>query len=127
MAVQIVGFGGFPQPRLLQHVYELAGGDRVLVDHAASPAFDGLPAEVPGELTHFSFYPWPPEDLRGPAHTIFVDLNPLYHFIVLVRSPLLGQVPEAESYIAVILMTIAGSWAGYRMFSYFRKRIAYWG
>jgi ABC-type polysaccharide/polyol phosphate export permease len=44
-----------------------------------------------------------------------------------VRSPLLGQVPEAESYIAVILMTIAGSWAAYRMFSYFRKRIAYWG
>jgi ABC-type polysaccharide/polyol phosphate export permease len=70
---------------------------------------------------------WPPDDLRGPAHTIFVDLNPLYHFIVLVRSPLLGQVPSAESYIAVILMTIAGSWAGYRMFSYFRKRIAYWG
>ena len=67
MAVQIVGFGGFPQPRLLQHVYELAGGDRVLVDHTASPAFDGLPAEAPGELTHFSFYPWPPEDLRSLA------------------------------------------------------------
>jgi ABC-type polysaccharide/polyol phosphate export permease len=70
---------------------------------------------------------WPPEDLRGPARIIFVDLNPLYHFIVLVRSPLLGQVPEAESYIAVILMTIVGSWVGYHMFSYFRKRIAYWG
>lgn len=67
MAVQIVGFGGFPQPRLLQHVYELAGGDRVLVDHTASPAFDCLPGEVPGELSHFSFYPWPPEDLRGLA------------------------------------------------------------
>jgi ABC-type polysaccharide/polyol phosphate export permease len=70
---------------------------------------------------------WPPDGLRGIAHLIFVDLNPLYHFIVLVRSPLLGRVPPAESYIAVALMTVVGSWLAYRTFSYFRKRIAYWG
>lgn len=70
---------------------------------------------------------WPPDSLRGPAHTVFVDFNPLYHFIVLVRSPLLGRVPAAESYIAVTLMTVVGSWLAYRTFSYFRKRIAYWG
>jgi homopolymeric O-antigen transport system permease protein len=70
---------------------------------------------------------WPPDSLRGLAHTVFVDLNPLYHFIVIVRSPLLGRVPAAESYMAVILMTVVGSWLAYRTFSYFRKRIAYWG
>jgi hypothetical protein len=30
MAVQIVGFGGFPQEHLLQHVFELAGGARIV-------------------------------------------------------------------------------------------------
>jgi ABC-type polysaccharide/polyol phosphate export permease len=70
---------------------------------------------------------WSPDDLRGFAHTVFVDFNPLYHIIVLVRSPLLGRVPTAESYIAVILMTVVGSWFAYHTFSYFRKRIAYWG
>ena len=70
---------------------------------------------------------WPAEDLRGAARIVFVDFNPLYHFIVLVRSPLLGQVPPAESYIAVALMTVVGSAMAYRLFRYFRKRIAYWG
>jgi ABC-type polysaccharide/polyol phosphate export permease len=69
---------------------------------------------------------WPPEDLHGPAHVVFVDLNPLYHLIVLVRSPLLGQEPAMESYVAVAFITIAGSLLTYRIFSYFRKRIAYW-
>lgn len=69
---------------------------------------------------------WPPESLRGPAHAVFVDLNPLYHIIVLVRSPLLGEVPAAESYVTVVLMTILGSLLAYRLFGRFRKRIAYW-
>jgi len=65
--VQIVGFGGFPQDSLLQHVFELAGGDRVLVDHAGSPEHGDLPPELPGRYTHFSFYPWPPDGLREQA------------------------------------------------------------
>jgi dipeptidase E len=62
MAVQIVGFGGFPQERLLQHVFELAGGDRMLVDQTASP--QQPPLELPGDVTRLSFYPWPPAALR---------------------------------------------------------------
>jgi len=65
MAVQIVGFGGFPQERLLQHVFELAGGDRVLVDQTAAPQHP--PIEMPGEVTPLSFYPWPPAALRELA------------------------------------------------------------
>jgi hypothetical protein len=65
MAVQIVGFGGFPQGHVLQHVFELADGDRVLVDETASPQHP--PVELPGEVTRLSFYPWPPPDLRELA------------------------------------------------------------
>jgi ABC-type polysaccharide/polyol phosphate export permease len=69
---------------------------------------------------------WPPDSLKGPAHIIFVDLNPLYHLITVVRAPLLAEVPSSETYAAVALMTVVGWGATYFLFGYFRKRIAYW-
>ena len=58
--------GGFPAAALWNRVLELAGGDRVLVDHAASPEWSGE-LGLAGEVTHLSFYPWPPADLRELA------------------------------------------------------------
>jgi ABC-type polysaccharide/polyol phosphate export permease len=69
---------------------------------------------------------WPPENLQGVAHLVFVEFNPLYHLIDLVRSPLLGRIPAVESYIAMAVFTVMGWWLTYFLFSYFRKRIAYW-
>jgi dipeptidase E len=63
--VHIVGFGGFPQTSMLDYVFELAGGRRILVDQTASP--QDPPLELPGEMTRLSFYPWPPENLRELA------------------------------------------------------------
>jgi peptidase E len=63
---QICGIGGFPDERLWEHVLSLARGRRVLVDRAASPQFVE-PLALHGELTEFSFYPWPPADLREVA------------------------------------------------------------
>jgi peptidase E len=65
-ARRIVGMGGFPSETLWNHVLDLAGGRRVLVDHAASPHFTE-PLPLAGELTDLSFYPWPPESLRELA------------------------------------------------------------
>ena len=66
--MNIVAMGGFPSEKLWEYVLEQAGGERVLVDHAAMPAFeDHLPLELPGDFTHFSFYDWPPDDLREQA------------------------------------------------------------
>ena len=69
---------------------------------------------------------WPPENLQGAAGIVFIDFNPLYHLIDIVRSPLLGRLPAAESYIAMVALTIVGWWLTYLLFSYFRRRIAYW-
>jgi dipeptidase E len=63
---RIVGIGGFPDTTLWEHVLGLAGGRRVLVDRTAAPQ-SPEPIELPGELTAFSFYPWPPADLREQA------------------------------------------------------------
>jgi dipeptidase E len=76
----IVGIGGFPNARMFEYVLGLARGRRVLVDGTASPQHgEGLqlPAALPGELTAFSFYPWPPADLRELA---------LSHDAILVRG-----------------------------------------
>jgi peptidase E len=62
----IVVSGGFPDARLVEYVLGFAGGRRVLVDGTATPASDVL-LDLPGELTRFSFWPWPPDDLHELA------------------------------------------------------------
>lgn len=69
---------------------------------------------------------WPAENLHGLAHFAFIDMNPLYHMIDLVRSPLLGHAPALESYVAAVIFTVLGWGLTYLMFTHFRKRIAYW-
>jgi peptidase E len=63
----IVGMGGFPDEKLWGYVLELADGERVLVDHAAHPDLADMELELRGDFTHFSFYSWPPDDLREQA------------------------------------------------------------
>jgi dipeptidase E len=72
---QIVAFGGYPSTAQLEVVFELARGRKVLFDHAASPAFES--PELDADVTHLSFYPWPPDDLRALA---------LAHDVILVAG-----------------------------------------
>jgi ABC-type polysaccharide/polyol phosphate export permease len=69
---------------------------------------------------------WPPDSLVGSRRLIFVETNPLYHMVDLVRGPLLGNVPGVTSYVVILLITVGGWALTYRVFSHFRKRIAYW-
>jgi ABC-type polysaccharide/polyol phosphate export permease len=69
---------------------------------------------------------WPPDMLTGIKRSLFVDFNPLYCFIDIVRSPLLGKVPASLSYELVFCVTAVGWLVTYRAFFHFRKRIAFW-
>ena len=69
---------------------------------------------------------WPADTLTGIRRFVFIDLNPLYHVVDIVRAPLIGQMPDPISYGVMIAMTIGGWWLTYEMFGRFRKRIAYW-
>jgi ABC-type polysaccharide/polyol phosphate export permease len=69
---------------------------------------------------------WPADTLTGIRRFVFIDLNPLYHVVDIVRAPLIGQMPDPISYGVMIAMTIGGWWLTYEMFRRFRKRIAYW-
>jgi ABC-type polysaccharide/polyol phosphate export permease len=69
---------------------------------------------------------WPPESLEGSRRLIFVETNPLHHLVNVVRSPLLGNVPETTSYVVVVLITLGGWYLTYMVLRRFRRRIAYW-
>jgi len=69
---------------------------------------------------------WPADILPGRHRFLFVELNPLYHLIEVVRAPLLGKVPSLTSYAAVLIITLAGWWMTIVIFERYRKRITYW-
>ena len=69
---------------------------------------------------------WPPQLLTGTTRYLFVDFNPLYCFIDVIRAPLLGKSPMLSSYAIILVVTLLGWLATFYLFSCFRKRIAFW-
>jgi homopolymeric O-antigen transport system permease protein len=68
---------------------------------------------------------WHPGALSGRQFLV-VRFNPFYHFLEIVRAPLLGQMPALESWLAVGLVTVVG-WAFTAwFFRRYRARIPYW-
>jgi ABC-2 type transport system permease protein/lipopolysaccharide transport system permease protein len=67
---------------------------------------------------------WKPEMLKGREY--ITDFNPFFHLIEIVRAPLLGSVPSAKSYLAVLLITLINIAITAAFFSRFRSRISYW-
>ncbi len=67
---------------------------------------------------------WKPELLGN--RIAFVQINPFFHFVELVRAPLLGQTPAPLTW-AVVLGVTAGGWlVTFLFFRRFRSRIPYW-
>lgn len=54
------------------------------------------------------------------------QINPLYHFIEIVRAPLLSDGASLLSWGAVLLITLLGYTVMIMFFTRFRARIAYW-
>jgi ABC-type polysaccharide/polyol phosphate export permease len=69
---------------------------------------------------------WTPASLKGHYQFFFVQLNPIYRLIDVVRTPLMGEVPTLVSYVGAIAITAVGWAVTYYTFRAFRKRIAYW-
>jgi ABC-type polysaccharide/polyol phosphate export permease len=69
---------------------------------------------------------WSADNLTGLRRFIFVQLNPVYSLIDVVRAPLLGSAPAEASYAAALAIAAVGWLLTFLMFSHFRKRIAYW-
>lgn len=69
---------------------------------------------------------WQPELMIRKGRAIFVDVNPFYHLIEIVRAPLLGQAPSAENWVVCLLLGILGWGITLTILGRFKNRIAYW-
>lgn len=67
---------------------------------------------------------WKPEMLG--RHAWSVNFNPFYHFLEIMRAPLLGTPTNTLSWIVVAGVTLAGYVLTIAFYSRFRARIAYW-
>jgi ABC-type polysaccharide/polyol phosphate export permease len=62
----------------------------------------------------------------GSKARYFVDYNVLYHYVDIIRAPLLGRAPDPWSWVVVTAALVVG-WAGTLWFySRFRRRVPYW-
>jgi homopolymeric O-antigen transport system permease protein len=85
--------------------------------------------QIVGSLLQVAFFVtpiiWHPSALTGRLLFV-VRFNPFYHFLEIVRAPLMGQMPALESWVAAGLVTVVG-WAFTAwFFTRFRARIPYW-
>jgi ABC-2 type transport system permease protein len=67
---------------------------------------------------------WTPSAL--PDRAIFVDLNPFYYLIEIIRLPLLGKTPPPEIWLTVIGFNVVGALVATVFYARYRGRIAYW-
>jgi homopolymeric O-antigen transport system permease protein len=67
---------------------------------------------------------WRPEQL--PDRALFVNMNPFFHWVEIVRFPLLGQPPRLSTWIAIIGLNVVGAVVALIFFAKYRARIAYW-
>jgi ABC-type polysaccharide/polyol phosphate export permease len=56
----------------------------------------------------------------------FVELNPLYHLIDIVRAPLLSTVPSATTWLCTVGLAVIGWSVTLVLFARFRRRVAFW-
>jgi lipopolysaccharide transport system permease protein len=61
-----------------------------------------------------------------PERAAVLMWNPFFHFLHIVRAPLLGDFPEASSWFAVGAITLAGWAVTLFVYAKYRWRIAYW-
>jgi ABC-2 type transport system permease protein/lipopolysaccharide transport system permease protein len=63
---------------------------------------------------------------KMPQRAWLLTVNPFYHFIEIVRSPLLGRTGTLENWAVSIGITLVMACVALAFFARTRSRIAYW-
>ncbi|CAG2128582.1 hypothetical protein LMG31506_00501 [Cupriavidus yeoncheonensis] len=69
---------------------------------------------------------WLPSSLPERAGLYLLDMNPVYHLLEIVRSPLLGQLPTATNWNVSLALALIGWGVAITVFGRYKHRIAYW-
>ncbi len=108
-------------------IYLLAGLAVCLILGPLCARFRDLPQVINNVLQLFFFLTpifWMPE--ASPHRTLLVDTNPVYHFLELIRAPILGNgLPEASLIIALACVAILWTLA-IIVFLWSRRQIYFW-
>ena len=69
---------------------------------------------------------WQPSLIpSGTAH-LLLGLNPFYHFLQIIRLPILGQAPTLENWALSIAITFVAVSVAYLASKKYKNRLAYW-
>ena len=68
---------------------------------------------------------WKPEQL-GPKGLLITKINPLYHYLSIVRLPLLGQMPTIENWLVTISLTCLLVLFTFSLFTKKYRTLIYW-
>jgi lipopolysaccharide transport system permease protein len=69
---------------------------------------------------------WEPSLIpSGTAH-LLLGLNPFYHFLQIIRLPLLGQTPTFENWFLAISITLVAGVVSFVVAKKFKNKLAYW-
>lgn len=86
--------------------------------------------QIVNSILQIAFYVtpiiWMPSMLADRHGYIYLDINPLYHMIELIRAPLLGSAPKMSSWLVSITMAMVGWLVTLSIYGKYKKRISYW-
>ena len=91
--------------------------------------FRDLPPIVSSAIQVFFYLTpilWMPHTVNARVSSWIVNLNPAYHLLELVRSPILGSCPSLLSWLIAIGLFVFGAFLTLIFFGTYKKRIAYW-
>lgn len=92
-----------------------------------SARFRDLP-QIVASILQVAFFITPIIWMPEAAHKrpLLIEANPFYHFIELLRAPMLGHAPTLANWSVAIAITLLG-WGGtFLFYRRFHGRIAYW-
>ncbi len=69
---------------------------------------------------------WMPHLIPKRSALYLLDVNPIYHLIEIVRSPLLGSYPTMLNWSVALGLAVVGWGVALVLFGHYRARIAYW-
>ena len=67
-----------------------------------------------------------PRDMLGPNYAWASDFNPFFHIVNVVREPMLGRYPAAETWFWAVGTLLVGGSLTFWLFGRLRDRIVYW-
>lgn len=69
---------------------------------------------------------WKPESIESELAHLILGLNPLYHFLQIVRLPLLSEVPTDLNYLLALVGAVSFLLVGLVVMAKTKNKIVYW-